>query len=146
MINTVVIQGRLTRDPELKTTQSGTSVVSFSIANQRSYAKDGTDRKTDFYDVLAWRQTAEFICRNFRKGQMIGITGRLQTDSYTNREGKTVTRTEILAEQADFLESKKTVDVYAPVEESDDLPAADPMETDPETDFEEFGDEDDLPF
>ena len=83
MINSVVIMGRLTFDPELRTTPTGVSVVRFQVACDRNYQKSGEERKADFIDVTAWRQTAEFISRYFRKGSMIAVEGSIQTDSYT---------------------------------------------------------------
>lgn len=127
MINSVVLQGRLTHNPELKTIPNGTSVVSFSIAVQRSYSRDA-EKKVDYIDVVAWRQTAEFVCKYFTKGMSIGITGRIQTDTYTDKEGKQRKRVEVYADKVDFLESKKSADVdteFTPIEiadESDDLP------------------------
>ncbi len=115
MINSVVLQGRLTHDPELKTIPNGTPVVSFNIAVQRSYTKN-EERKTDFVDIVAWRQTAEFVCRYFRKGMSIGITGHIQTDTYTAKDGTSRKRFEVYADKVDFLESReKSSDVeYSP--------------------------------
>lgn len=87
MINSVVIMGRLTFDPELRTTPTGVSVVRFQVACDRNYQKSGEERKADFIDVTAWRQTAEFISRYFRKGSMIAVEGSIQTDSYTDNNG-----------------------------------------------------------
>ena len=79
MLNCAIIMGRLTADPELRTTGNGTSVTSFSVAVERSYARAGEERQTDFINVVAWRQQAEFITRYFRKGSMIAIQGSIQT-------------------------------------------------------------------
>ena len=88
MINTVVLMGRLTADSELKTTPSGISVTSFRIAVDRSYSpRDGGERQTDFIDIVAWRGTAEFVCKYFGKGQMIAVTGRIQTRNYEDKGG-----------------------------------------------------------
>lgn len=103
MINVVVLQGRLTHDPELKTTPTGSAVCSFSIANDRSYVKSGEPRRTDFYNVVAWRSTAEFVARYFRKGQMIGVSGHLQTNEYTDRNGNSKKAVEIYADAIDFM-------------------------------------------
>ena len=86
MINSVVLMGRLTFDPELRTTSNGISVVSFQVACDRNYQRAGEERKADFIDVTAWRQTAEFISRYFRRGSMIAIEGSIQTDSYTDKD------------------------------------------------------------
>ena len=88
MLNHIVIMGRLTRDPELRTTQSGVSVASFTVAVDRDFGgRDGGERQTDFFDCSAWRQTGEFVSRNFRKGSMIVVSGRMQSRKYQDREG-----------------------------------------------------------
>lgn len=132
MINNIVIAGRLTRDPELKTTTSGLSVLSFDIANDRAYTK-GADKKTDFYTVVAWRNTAEFVARNFSKGQMIGITGHLQTGEYTDKNGTKHKTTEIVADNVDFMGDKKpdNLDVTPPAP-APERPARIPHEGDDE--------------
>ena len=84
MINCAIIMGRLTSDPELKTTPSGVSVTTFSVAVERNYAPQGQERQTDFINVVAWRQTAEFVTKWFRKGQMIAVQGSIQTAKETN--------------------------------------------------------------
>lgn len=135
MINNVVLQGRLTRDPELKTTPSGVSVLTFDIANDRAYSK-GTEKKTDFYSVVAWRNTAEFIARNFCKGQMIGVTGHLQTSEYTDREGNRRKAVEIVADNVDFMGDKRADSInVAPAQKAPETPEFEPL------DFS-----DDLPF
>ena len=85
MLNVVAIQGRLTHDPELKTTPSGVSVCSFRIACERSYSPKGEERKADFFTITAWRQTAEFVSKYFQKGSMIAIEGSLQTRQYQDQ-------------------------------------------------------------
>ncbi|MBQ2537574.1 MAG: single-stranded DNA-binding protein [Ruminococcus sp.] len=102
MINRVVLMGRLVADPELKTTQSGTEVTSFRIAVERKYTKSGEERQADFFDVVAWKQTAEFICSYFGKGAMIAIDGRLQQRSYQTDDGSTRNVVEIVADLASF--------------------------------------------
>lgn len=86
MLNTVVLQGRLTADPELRQTPQGISVTQFTIACDRSYAKAGADRQTDFIDIDVWRTTAEFVCKYFKKGDMILVEGRLQTRTYQDKD------------------------------------------------------------
>lgn len=103
MLNVVVLMGRLTADPEVKSTPNGVSVCSFSIAVNRSYDRE----KTDFVDVVAWRNTAEFIGKYFQKGQMIVVKGALQTRTYEDKEGQKRKVTEVLAENVEFGESKK---------------------------------------
>lgn len=102
MFNRVVLMGRLVADPELKTTQSGTEVTSFRIAVDRKYIKSGEERQADFFDVVAWKQTAEFICSYFGKGAMIAIDGRLQQRSYQTDDGSTRNVVEIVADLASF--------------------------------------------
>ena len=105
-LNTVILSGRLTADPELKTTQSGVSVTGFSIAVDRSY-RSGEDRQTDFINIVAWRHTAEFVTRYFKKGSMIVIEGSIQTQKYTDSNGKNRTKFEVLANNIQFFGSKQ---------------------------------------
>lgn len=104
MFNLVVLSGRLTADPELKTTQSGLSVTSFCIAVQRRY-KSGEERQTDFINIVAWQGTAEFVAKYFKKGNLIGIEGSIQTRKYTDRDGNNRTAFEVLAGNVQFIES-----------------------------------------
>lgn len=105
-MNNVSLIGRLTKDPELKTTQSGLSVCRFTVAVDRPYSKD----QTDFINCIAWRKTAEVISSYFSKGQRIALTGSIQTGSYTDKDGKTVYTTDINASNVEFCESKKKSD------------------------------------
>ncbi len=107
MLNVVVLMGRLTKDPELRTTSTGLSTCRFTVAVDRSYVKPGEERKADFISCTAWRQTAEFISKYFTKGQMIAIEGSIQTGSYTNREGATVYTTDVIVNSASFTGSKR---------------------------------------
>ena len=86
MLNRIILMGRLTRDPELRRTQSGTAVVSFSIACDRDYAAQGAERETDFIDIVAWRGTAEFVDKYFSKGRMIVVAGRLQIRGWEDKK------------------------------------------------------------
>ena len=106
MLNVVAIVGRLVADPELKTTQSGTTVCRFRLAVDRNYTPQGEERKADFFDVVAWRNTAEFICRYFQKGSMIALNGSLQTRQYQDKSGNNRTAVEIVASQASFCGGK----------------------------------------
>ena len=106
MFNLVVLTGRLTADPELKTTNTGIAVTSFSIAVNRRY-RAGEETQTDFINIVAWRQTAEFITKYFKKGNMIGIEGSIQTRKYTDKNGNNRTVFEVVASNAQFVESKK---------------------------------------
>lgn len=102
MLNCVAITGRLTGDPEVRMTTSGTSVTTLRVAVERNRtAQDGT-RETDFLDVVAWRQTAEFIGRYFRKGSMIAVQGSIQTRTYEDRNGNKRTAVEIVTENVSF--------------------------------------------
>ena len=87
MLNRITITGRMTRDPELRTTQSGISVTSFSIANQRNYKNNNGERDTDFFNVVAWRNTAEFVTKYFSKGSLVTVDGRLESRKFTDKQG-----------------------------------------------------------
>ena len=108
MLNHIVIMGRLTRDVELRYTQSQTPVASFTLAVDRDYgSRDGGERQTDFIDCVAWRQTAEFVSKYFSKGSMAVVSGRLQSRKWQDREGNNRTNWEVLAESVYFGESKR---------------------------------------
>ena len=106
MFNIVVLTGRLTADPELKTTQSGLSVTSFSIAVDRRFGS-GEERQTDFINIVAWRQQAELVAKYFKKGNLIGIQGSIQTRKYTDKNGNNRTAFEVVANNIQFVESKR---------------------------------------
>ena len=105
MLNRVILMGRLTADPELKKTASDISVTSFTLAVDRNYGK-GADRQTDFINCVAWRQTADFVSRYFKKGQLVAVEGSIQTRSYTDKQGNKRTAFEVVADQVYFAESK----------------------------------------
>lgn len=105
-LNKVILAGRLTKDSELRTTPSGTPVTQFDIAVNRRGTKDGQQPQTDFITVVAWRQTAEFITRYFKKGNSICVVGSIQTRSYTDKNNQKRTATEVVADEAYFVESK----------------------------------------
>lgn len=110
MYNKVILMGRITHDLELKTTPSGANVCSFSIAVDRRFQQKGEDRKADFFNVIAWRQRAEFVTCYFGKGRMILVEGELQNRSYEDKNGSTVRVTEVIAERLSFTgESKQSV-------------------------------------
>lgn len=119
MFNLVVLTGRLTADPELKYTQSNIPVCSFSIAVDRRY-KQGEERQADFINIVAWRQTAEFVSKHFSKGSMIGIEGSIQTRRYQDNEGKNRTAFEVIASNVQFVEYKKAENP-SPATENDPL-------------------------
>lgn len=105
MINLVVLMGRLTYEPELKTTPSGVSVIRFQLAVERRYSK-GEEKQADFIDCTAWRQTAEFVSRYFHKGSMIAVEGAIQTDSYTDKDGNNRKSVTVVANNVSFCGSK----------------------------------------
>lgn len=110
MFNLVVLTGRLTADPELKTTPNGISVCTFGIAVDRAYKK-GEEKETDFLNVVAWRERGEFVSKWFTKGSLIGIEGSIQTRKFTDKNGNNRTAFEIVANNVHFVESKKSTDV-----------------------------------
>ena len=110
MLNHIVVMGRLTRDPELRKTASGVSVASFSVAVDRDFSQQDGKKETDFLDVVAWRNTAEFAAKYFIKGRMAVISGRLQIRNWEDKEGNKRRTAEILAENIYFGDSKKEDD------------------------------------
>ena len=115
MLNHIVIMGRLTRDPELRRTGSGTAVTSFTVAVDRDFAsKDSGEKETDFIDCVAWRQTGEFVSKYFKKGSMAVVSGRLQLRSWTDKDGNKRRTAEIVADNVYFGESKNGTQSNAP--------------------------------
>jgi single-strand DNA-binding protein len=108
MINNVTLAGRITKDLELKTVGTGTSLLNFSIAVERSYKNAQGERETDFINIVAWRGTAEFIANYFKKGDGINITGSIQTRNYENNSGQRVYVTEVIADEARFTIQNKS--------------------------------------
>lgn len=170
MLNRVILMGRLVADPELKTTATGLSVTSFRIAVERSYVKAGEERKADFFDVVCWRNSAEFVCRYFRKGSMIAIDGQLQSRTYQAKDGTNRYVTEVVASSVSFTgekqnqnnsayqqpptqtpqqqsqgnaETQPAQDPYAFVDET---PSAQQIPMSSYTNFEDMPLDDDLPF
>ena len=146
--------GRLTADPELRHTQNDIAVTSFTVAVDRSYARAGTERQTDFIDVVAWRQTAEFVCKYFQKGSMIAVTGSIQTRNYEDRQGNKRKAFEIVASDVSFTGSKResgsagggsyeSAPAPRPAAFSEPAPA---YSSGSSEDFEEILGDDDLPF
>lgn len=105
-MNVSAIMGRLTAEPELRTTPGGVSVTSFTLAVNRDYAKPGEERQADFIDVVAWKGTAEFVCKYFSKGQMMAVTGSIRTRSYEDKRGNKRKATELVASGVSFCGSK----------------------------------------
>ncbi|MCL2228079.1 MAG: single-stranded DNA-binding protein [Oscillospiraceae bacterium] len=107
MLNNTSLMGRLTHDPELRHTPNGSPVTSFSLACERDYSTNG-DKETDFIDIVAWRKTAEFVGKYFKKGQLVAVTGRIQTRKWKDKEGNNRTAVEINADHVYFAEKKNS--------------------------------------
>ena len=147
-MNHIVIMGRLTRDPELRQIPSGVPVARFTLAVDRTYTpKDGSERQTDFIDVVAWRGTGEFVSKYFVKGQMAAVSGRLQIRDWTDKDGNKRRSAEVVADNIYFTESKKSREAsFGHTEARDDYNAgfSTPVES---SDFAELDmDDGDLPF
>lgn len=147
MLNKIILMGRLTRDPELKRTQSGTAVTSFALAVDRDFKSQSGEKETDFIDIVAWRNTAEFVSKYFTKGRMAVVEGRLQIRDYTDREGNKRKAAEVVADNVYFGDSKSdeggAARSSAPAYGNRPASAQIPMNND----FAEIGDEDgELPF
>ena len=147
-LNKVVLAGRLTADPELKQTTTGISVTSFTLAVNRKYAKDQEQQQTDFISVVAWRQTAEFISRYFKKGSALCITGAIQTRSWQDQQGQKRYATEVIADEATFVDSKSD---NQPASNGSYIPGTtgyvpDAYAPTAAPKFEEINPDDDLPF
>ena len=144
MLNHVSIMGRLARDPELRTTTSGKSVVSFTIATDRNRKDANGQNQTDWIQMTAWEKTAEFICKYFQKGSMIAIDGRLQSKTYQDKNGNNRTDMEVVVEEVNFVGAKSASNA-----DSNAQPAARQQPTaQPQTapQFEDVSDDPDLPF
>ena len=141
MLNHITLMGRLTRDPELKKTQNDLSVVRFSLAVERDYSAGG-EKQTDFINCVAWRHTAEFVSKYFKKGSMAAVSGRLQNNSYTDKDGNKRESAEVLVDSMYFADSKKPDGGQtAPVTAAKDVtPEAG------NNGFKEYADDGDLPF
>lgn len=132
-LNKVILIGHMTADPELKQTQTGVNVCSFSIGVNRKYSK-GEQPQSDFINIVAWRNTAEFVAKYFRKGNAICICGSLQTRTWTDNNGNKRYATEVIADEASFVEKKES------------SAAADDLGYSAAPKFEEISADDDLPF
>ena len=108
MLNKVVIMGRFTKDPELRRTGSGTAVTSFSLACDRDFKSQSGDKETDFIEVIAWKNTAEFVSKYFSKGRMAVVEGRLQIRDWTDKAGNKRTTAEVVADNVYFADSKRS--------------------------------------
>ena len=151
-MNVICLLGRLNTDPELRRTQTDTSVTSFSVAVDRAFQpKDSEQRQADFINCVAWRQTAEFICRYFHKGQRIALQGSLQSRYYTDKDGNKRTAFEVVVDHAFFAESKNAGGAPSggsrydsQIPQYSETPPA--FSTSNAGDFEEIEDSDSLPF
>lgn len=159
MLNRVVLMGRLVADPELKTTNTGISVTSFRIAVDRSYVKAGAERQADFFDIVAWRSSAEFVCRNFSKGSLIAVDGQLQSRQYQTKDGQNRTAIEVVADNISFTgerrDSSSAYGSYAQPARNNDYGSQVPAAPQPQPaaysagsadDFQVMPLDDDLPF
>lgn len=137
MLNEVILMGRLTRDPDVRMTQNGTTAANFALACERDYAPQGQDRETDFFDIVAFRNTADFVGQYFAKGQLVAVKGRLQQRDWTDKQGNKRRTTEILADRCYFAEKRQDRDAsdagFQQMSDSTPVP------------FEDH-DDDDLPF
>lgn len=146
-LNKVILIGHLTADPELKQTQSGIAVTSFSIGVTRRFARNGEQPTSDFINIVAWRQQAEFVTKYFHKGNAICIVGSLQTRNYVDQQGNKRYVTEVVADEISFVEKKSDAPgahQYEPTGETTPAFSNDAANVAPN--FEEVADDDDLPF
>ena len=143
MLNKVILIGRFTRDPELRSTPQGTSTCSFSLAVDRSYQSG--EKQADFINCVAWRQTAEFISKYFQKGNMVCVEGSIQTRSWQGDDGKSRYATEVVVDRTYFVESKKSATQSTEQSTVYDAPAT-PYEPTQGSFFNSAADDDDLPF
>ncbi|NLT39344.1 MAG: single-stranded DNA-binding protein [Clostridiales bacterium] len=150
MLNRIILMGRLTRDPDLRHTQSGIAVAAFTLAVDRDFgSKDGAEKQTDFIDIVAWRSTADFVSRYFTKGRMAVVEGRLQIRSWEDRDGNKRRSAEVIADNIYFGDSKRSEDSTYGTGSFGSPPAERQPYTAPHTqpDFAEIDDdENDLPF
>lgn len=149
MLNTAILMGRLTADPELRYTPNNVAVTSFTLAVDRSYVKAGADRETDFIDVVAWRSTAEFVCKYFHKGQLVAVEGSIQTRSYQDKEGNRRKAFELIANNVHFAEPKRDFaqsqnNTYTEASNAPEQNAS--FENAEAEDFQRIPTDDDLPF
>ena len=142
VINRVVLVGRLTKDPETRTTQNGVTVCNFTVACDRPYVKQGEERQADFINCIAWRQTGEFVSKYFAKGNRIALDGSIQTRSWDDKNGNKRYATEVVVDHVEFVQSKSEREyaghAQAQTAQVGDIDGFMPME--------DIGDLDELPF
>ena len=132
MLNRIIVMGRMTRDPELRRTNSGTAVASFTVAVDRDFKSQSGEKETDFIDIVAWRNTAEFVSKFFTKGRMAVVEGSLQIRDWTDKDGNKRRSAEIVADSVYFGDSKRD--------------GGDTAQSEPQGGFSEIKDDGDLPF
>lgn len=142
-LNRAIVAGHLTNDPELKQTPSGVSTTTIRVAVNRRYSKDGNN-EADFITIVAWRQTAEFICRYFNKGSAICVTGAIQTRTWKDKDGGSRYAVEIVADEAMFVDGKNSADGEKSAQKEPTEPSARPSVGTPN--FETISNDDGLPF
>ncbi len=154
MLNIAVLMGRLTADPELRHTPNGVAVTRFTLAVERTYVKSGAERQADFIDIVAWRNTAEFVSKYFHKGQLVAVDGSIQTGSYQDKDGNKRRTFEIVASNVHFAEPKRdsyndnmnnNQPEYSGFNEGVSTSASS-YENGSNEDFQEVPSDDDLPF
>ena len=147
MLNKIILMGRLTRDPELRRTGSGTAVTSFSLAVDRDFKSQGGEKETDFIDVVAWRNTAEFVSKFFTKGRMAVVEGRLQMRDWTDKDGNKRRSAEVVADNVYFGDSKREGGDYSAAPAYSAPARSSNASYGGMSDFAEIGEEDgELPF
>ena len=148
MLNRIILMGRLTRDPELRRTGSGTAVTSFSLAVDRDFKSQSGEKETDFIDIVAWRNTAEFVSKYFTKGRMAVVEGRLQIRDWQDKDGNKRRSAEVIADNVYFGDSKKEYGGdYGGAPVGGYKAAGKAVDVEPDAgDFAEIDDEEDLPF
>jgi len=150
MLNVAALMGRLVADPELKHTSNDLAVTRFTIAVNRNYGKSAEDRKTDFIDIVAWRSSAEFVCKYFKKGNLIAVDGSIQTGSYQDKDGNKRRTFEVVANNINFVESKKSSAQSQSDFAGSDIPSEDEnlsqYSSGSADDFQTIESDDDLPF
>lgn len=148
MLNKAILMGRLTADPELRRTQNGTSVTTFTLAVNRSFTRSGEQPQTDFIDIVAWSKTAEFVSKWFTKGQLVAVAGRIQVRNWEDKNGQKRRSFEVIAEEAHFAEPKRSSESGSQFRESPSAPAGNQFDlTSGGNEFAALdGDDSDLPF
>lgn len=150
MLNKAIVMGRLTADPELRHTANNVAVTTFRIAVDRNYTPKGAERQTDFINIVAWRNTADFVSRYFHKGQLVALEGSIQTRSYTDNQGNNRTAFEVVADQVYFAESRNSssqnpsASSFAPPPAFDEPPKGASFSVGDIGDFEEINTDDGL--